>query len=509
MCIRDRYRLAAWVLLLLTVIYLIVMCLARKKIRLAATLVKESTIIVKERASSLLFPFVIIAAQIPIVLYFFFVLILLGTADLQLSYFISGADGIVSASSSYADAIKAVNVSSLANGGLPPDDPWWVPSAIYLYFLFCVLWALESVKNIGWTALSGNVSDWYFFRRDEKMRTRFPLFSSLYRVLRYHLGSIFFGSFIIALVKFVRYVLMAIQTQADKVKDKKVGMILKLALCCVSCCLYCLEKTLKYITNFAYIYTAMQGSGFCGSCKDVFKLLLGHMGQMAINAFVQRLLHAIQSWGIPFLSGWVAYEVLGILGVGTPEVLVVAAVGYFLLGPEELFKLSKEIGKVVAQVRTYVTDSAAEWQSTFNDELDFKEVKEIQAAAQELQEAFNFRSSRYQNDYSNFNSGADETYDPLSEPPASPMLDVDDWNAKILADEAAAAPLAASQASAVAAEASAAATAVAAPPAAATSTKAARLAEVERLYEAKRRALELEFGYERDKLAIELEDDDA
>ena len=53
------------------------------------------------------------------------------------------------------------------------------------------------------------------------------------------------------------------------------------------------------------------------SCKDVFKLLLGHMGQMAINAFVQRLLHAIQSWGIPFLSGWVAYEVLGILGVGT------------------------------------------------------------------------------------------------------------------------------------------------------------------------------------------------
>merc|ERR1719388_641555 len=37
-------------------------------------------------------------------------------------------------------------------------------------------------------------------------------------------------------------------------------------------------------------------------------------------------------------------------------------------------------------------------------------------------------------------------------------------------------------------------------------TKAERLAEVERLYEAKRRALELELGYERDKLAIELEE---
>ena len=50
----------------------------------------------------------------------------------------------------------------------------------------------------------------------------------------------------------------------------------------------------------------------------------------------------------------------GVLGVGTPEVLVIAAVGYFLLGPEELYRLSKEIGKVVGQAREYVTKSAAE-----------------------------------------------------------------------------------------------------------------------------------------------------
>ncbi len=41
----------------------------------------------------------------------------------------------------------------------------------------------------------------------------------------------------------------------------------------------------------------------------------------------------------------------GVLGVGTPEVLVIAAVGYFLLGPEELYRLSKEIGKIVGQAR--------------------------------------------------------------------------------------------------------------------------------------------------------------
>merc|ERR1719460_3503207 len=191
----------------------------------------------------------------------------------------------------------------------------------------------------------------------------------------------------------------------------------------------------------------------------------------------------------------------GVLGVGTPEVLVIAAVGYFLLGPEELYRLSKEIGKVVGQAREYVTKSAAEWQATLDGEtFEFKEVKEIQAAAQELQDAFNFRSARYSNDYSNFNTGEEQNYTPPEES-ENPQLDVDDWNAKIMANEAAAAPAASSQMAA-------------APPAAAvasptlTGTKAERLAEVERLYEAKRRALELEFGYEREKLAILLEEED-
>ena len=52
--------------------------------------------------------------------------------------------------------------------------------------------------------------------------------------------------------------------------------------------------------------------------------------------------------------------------------LVIAAVGYFLLGPEELYRLSKEIGKVVGQAREYVTKSGAEWQATLDGEAAFE-----------------------------------------------------------------------------------------------------------------------------------------
>lgn len=39
---------------------------------------------------------------------------------------------------------------------------------------------------------------------------------------------------------------------------QKNNLLLRLTFKCVACCLYCLEKTLQYITAYCYIYTAMQ-----------------------------------------------------------------------------------------------------------------------------------------------------------------------------------------------------------------------------------------------------------
>merc|ERR1719217_1724591 len=105
-------------------------------------------------------------------------------------------------------------------------------------------------------ALSGNVSDWYFFRRDEAMRSRMPLLMSLCRTLRYHLGSILFGSFIVALIQLIRIIMSVIDQQTKRLQDS--NKLLKLAIKCAQVCLYCFEKTVKFITNYCYIYIAMQ-----------------------------------------------------------------------------------------------------------------------------------------------------------------------------------------------------------------------------------------------------------
>ena len=296
------YQVGAWLSGLLFVIYMLAMCVFRKKVRTAAALVKESTIVIKDRPSAIGFPFVVLAAQVPMVLYFLYGMSLIGTANLELGHFVGGASTLVTASSSYADALNVTVALNLTSAEVPGQYEKWVPGAIYVYFLFGVLWTIESIKNTGWTAMSGNVSDWYFFRRDEKRRSKAPLTRSLLRVLRFHLGTIFFGSFVIALIQLVRILMAVLDSQTKKLQEQ--NQMAKLALKAVQCCLWCLEKTVKFITNYCYIYVAMQGGGFCRSCFAVFTLIMGNPAQLALNTIVRLILSLLQLIAIPGVCAW-------------------------------------------------------------------------------------------------------------------------------------------------------------------------------------------------------------
>ncbi len=65
-------------------------------------------------------------------------------------------------------------------------------------------------------------------------------------------------------------------------------------------------------------------------------------------------------------------------------------VGYFILGPTELFKLTKEIGKFIQNIRTLGTEASKSFETTMEDQLQIQEIRKAQS---ELNEAFNFRRS--------------------------------------------------------------------------------------------------------------------
>ena len=72
----------------------------------------------------------------------------------------------------------------------------------------------------------------------------------------------------------------------------------------------------------------------------------------------------------------------GILGVGASEVVVILLVGWFLLGPEKLFSLTKETGRVLGQLRK----TAYEAKDTFSEALDYEVM--TQEAKKALEEGF-------------------------------------------------------------------------------------------------------------------------
>lgn len=102
---------------------------------------------------------------------------------------------------------------------------------------------------------------------------------------------------------------------------------------------------------------------------------------LTCTSFIPRLHTLLPSRAIvrnPTVNTFTTRAVLGgggFLGVGPAEIVVIVAVGWLLLGPEKLYNLAKDSGKLIGQLRR----AASEAQDTFTDaldaELDSKEDK--------------------------------------------------------------------------------------------------------------------------------------
>jgi len=130
--------------------------------------------------------------------------------------------------------------------------------------LFSLLWNNSLLLAFGQCVLAGACAFWFFAGGGDVVRR------ATCNASRYHFGSLAFGSFVIAVVQFIRYFLLVLQKQAGVKKNKVMETILKV----LSCCMWCLERALKFLTKHAYIQIAIFGKPFCTSAKNAFNLLL-------------------------------------------------------------------------------------------------------------------------------------------------------------------------------------------------------------------------------------------
>ncbi|XP_056235025.1 choline transporter-like protein 5-B isoform X2 [Seriola aureovittata] len=149
---------------------------------------------------------------------------------------------------------------------------------LHLCNLFVFLWLVNFTIALGQCTLAGAFASYYWALKKPKDIPTCPLYSSFSRAIRYHTGSLAFGSLIIAVVQTVRIVLMYLD---QKLKGSQ-NACTRYLLCCLKCCFWCLEHFIKFINRNAYIMIAIYGKNFCTSSKDAFFLLMRNVIRVAV-----------------------------------------------------------------------------------------------------------------------------------------------------------------------------------------------------------------------------------
>eukprot|EP00982_Pelagococcus_subviridis_P017452 31541-Pelagococcus_subviridis.AAC.2 len=198
------------------------------------------------------------------------------------------------------------------------------------YTLFGMLWGLQFIAGVGLMTTAGSIAS-YYWQRDDMPRS--PIKTAIKRTWRYHVGSIALGSFIVAVVQFVRLILEYINRKTKNAQEGSAvlkyfmcvlytgpirprsrgerrslwtfaGVSLRPRLafntrprrlstppdayelhpditlygttsrCCARYCMWYLERVLKYINRNAYILVAVKGYSFCFSAISAVKLLI-------------------------------------------------------------------------------------------------------------------------------------------------------------------------------------------------------------------------------------------
>jgi len=142
---------------------------------------------------------------------------------------------------------------------------------LLIYHLFALLWCNAFINAACQFVIASSVCIWYFAQGTGQWNTG-SIRKSLYRLFRYHLGSIAFGSLLLAIVQMIRWILVYFQKKAEDWAGKE-GRLMRFVLCCLQCYVGCFERFIKFLNKNAYIQIALTGKSFCFAAKDGFMLV--------------------------------------------------------------------------------------------------------------------------------------------------------------------------------------------------------------------------------------------
>jgi len=299
---KGTYEMAAFAMTAITMIFLVLLIWSRQQIKIVILIVKEAGKTIADMPHLMFFPL------LTVLFIFFVALYALGVfAFICTSKASSMKAHMMDIGDKTAEAVEQADLSAQNTKRL-----------LLTYHIFGFLWTYNTAIAIGVTVIAGAVSHWYFHRpvKGEKTQvSRIPVVLALKAAMTKNLGSILFGTLIITIVQMIR---LALEYVCNQTKHMDSNPVVKMVKCCLRLAMWCLEKCVKFVTGYAFIYVAMEGQSFCSSCVSTVKLMILNPRQTAMCTAISRIITLLSVTSIPLICSAIGFRIIDDKGVANP-----------------------------------------------------------------------------------------------------------------------------------------------------------------------------------------------
>ncbi|XP_064180126.1 choline transporter-like protein 2 isoform X1 [Anguilla rostrata] len=273
------------ILCIVEVVVILLLIFLRKRIIIAIALIKEASRTIGHVMSSLFYPLLTFVMLSLVIAYWAITAVFLSTSKEQVYKVVNQTACNYSMHTCNPEKFNETYIMKACPdaeclfafyGGETKYHKFLIFLQLYNVFLF--FWCANFVTALGQVTLAGAFASYYWaFKKPNDIPAN-PVLSSLGRALRYHTGSLAFGSLILSIVQVIRVVLEYLDQKLKGAQNK----CAKFMLTCLKCCFWCLEKFIKFLNRNAYIMIAIYGKNFCTSARDAFFLLMRNFLRVAV-----------------------------------------------------------------------------------------------------------------------------------------------------------------------------------------------------------------------------------
>ncbi|VFV40311.1 choline transporter-like protein, partial [Lynx pardinus] len=274
------------ILCLLEVFIILMLIFLRERIRISIALLKEGSKAIGYIPTTLVYPLLTFIFLSICISYWAVIAVYLATSGVPV-YKVITPEGQCKHENTTCDP-EIFNTTEIAKAcpGAQCNFAFYGGKSLYhqyiptfqIFNLFVFLWLINFVIALGQCALAGAFASYYWALKKPDDIPPYPLFTAFGRAIRYHTGSLAFGSLILASIQIFRIVLEYLDRHLKEAQNN----ISKFLQCCLKCCFWCLETVVKFLNRNAYIMIAIYGKNFCKSAREAFNLLMRNVLKVAV-----------------------------------------------------------------------------------------------------------------------------------------------------------------------------------------------------------------------------------